>query len=156
MKANRVIQSVLGNTRISIQGSHFYFFSLSKLNEARNGQRSIIDEPSPVTEAGSQNFISFKQLDLPIFFFLEVKQKLTDYLILGCCPSDPACFFVSQSAVIHKKQQPCASLKHPLKTEPSACRCLWRSVISHSQVHKIFQLSWSNKLSSSVDMLSNI
>lgn len=27
MKANRVIHSVLGNTRISIQGSHFYFFS---------------------------------------------------------------------------------------------------------------------------------
>lgn len=36
-KANRVIHSVLGNPRISIQGSHFYFFSLLKLNKARNG-----------------------------------------------------------------------------------------------------------------------
>lgn len=38
MKANRVIHSVLGNTRISIQGSHFYFFSLSNLSKARNSQ----------------------------------------------------------------------------------------------------------------------
>jgi len=36
-KGNKVIHSVLGNTRISIQGSHFYFFSLLKLNKDRNG-----------------------------------------------------------------------------------------------------------------------
>lgn len=124
-KANRAIRSVLGNARISIQGSHFYFFSLSKLNKARKGwggrASEHIDWPSPATEAGWPSFISSKRSDLLVFFFLEVKE-IDGLLDPSLLPQWSARFFVSQWTVIYE-QQPWSILQR--ESQSPRC-CLWR------------------------------